>query len=70
MILSANHLFRPKSALPLSDKEIHASDFVFYQRHPVSGQKRGSRVMPGSPFVGLALVPIKRDGEAWGFEFI
>ena len=46
MILSASNLFMPKSALPLSDKEIHASYFLFHQRHPASGQKQGSQVMP------------------------
>lgn len=46
MILSASNLFMPKSALPLSDKEIHASYFLFHQRHPASDQKQGSQVMP------------------------
>lgn len=63
-ILSANNLFMAKSALLLSDKEIHASYFIFYQCHSVIGQKRDSRVMQWSTSVGLALVLIKRDGKA------
>ena len=65
MILSASNLFMPKSALPLSDKEIHASYFLFHQRHPASDQKQGSQVMP--------LVFLCRAGggihkkSGWGF---
>lgn len=39
----ANSWFMPKSALPLSDKEIHAASFIFYQCYSIIGQ---SRVFP------------------------
>lgn len=43
----------PESALTLSDKEIHASSFIFYQSSPVIGCKRVLQAMhplgrPGS----------------------
>lgn len=46
----ANSWFMPKSALPLSDKEIHASSFIFYQCYSIIGQ---SRVFPSDAGIHL-----------------